>query len=54
MNEAETRKAALTKQMEENRLRNETAQKQYNTTKGSLDTERSKLPDAESKRNQAE
>ena len=54
MNEAEIRKAALTKQMEENRLRNETAQKQYNTTKGSLDTERSKLPDAESKRTQAE
>ncbi|MBR3358589.1 MAG: SMC family ATPase [Solobacterium sp.] len=47
-------KDSLTKQIENNRIKNDNAQKQYNTTKGALDTEKAKVPDAEAQSKQAE
>ena len=44
----------MTEGIEKNRRNNENAQKQYNTTKGALDTEIAKVPDAEKQNKQAE
>lgn len=50
----EKQKTVLTEGIEKNRRNNENAQKQYNTTKGALDTEIAKVPDAEKQSKQAE
>ncbi|MCR5796226.1 MAG: SMC family ATPase [Solobacterium sp.] len=50
----ETQKDSLIQQIEKNRIRNDNAQKQYNTTKGALDTETAKVPDTEAQSRQAE
>lgn len=50
----ETQKYSMTKQIEKNRINNENAQRQYNTTKGALDTETAKVPDTEAQNKQAE
>lgn len=52
--ELEEQKKSLTGQIEKNRIRNENAQRQYNTVKGALDTETAKIPETEALRSQAE
>lgn len=54
INDYEAQRSTLTRQIEKNRLNNENAQKQYNTTKGALDTEKEKLPDTTTQSQQAE